>query len=58
MSAGVPLKPGRALVIMSFAFGSANRLPGAPPAMISAAADIPMPTHVVATSGFTYCIAS
>ena len=58
MSAGVPRKPAEPWWIIIFAFGSAIRLPGAPPARIIAAADIPMPTQIVATSGLTYCIVS
>jgi len=38
--------------------GSPNRLPCAPPASSSAAADIAIPTQYVCTSGFTYCMAS
>ena len=58
MSAGVPRKPPEPWWIMIFEFGSANRLPAAPPARIIAAADIPIPMQTVLTSGFTYCIAS
>ena len=36
---------------MSFAFGSAKRLPGAPAATIIAAADMPIPKQIVETSG-------
>ena len=35
------------------AFGRASRLPGAPPHRIIAAADMPMPTQIVDTSGRT-----
>ena len=58
MSAGVPRKPPEPWWIMIFAFGSANRFPAAPPHRIIAAADMPIPRQTVATSGFTYCIAS
>ena len=58
MSAGVPRKPAEPWWIIIFAFGRAIRLPAAPPARIIAAADIPMPTQIVATSGLTYCIVS
>ena len=58
MSAGVPRNPPEPWWIMIFAFGSANRLPGAPPQRIIAAALMPMPRQTVETSDFTYCIAS
>ena len=58
MSAGVPRKPAEPWWIITFAFGSANRLPGAPPASTIAAADIPIPTQIVRTSGLTNCIVS
>jgi hypothetical protein len=38
--------------------GSANRLPGVPPASSSDPIDIAMPPHVVCTSGLMNCIAS
>ena len=40
------------------ALGSASRLPAAPPASTIAAADIPIPTQIVETSGRTYWMAS
>ena len=58
MSAGLPRKPPEPWWIITFAFGSANRLPRAPPERIIAAADMPMPVQIVCTSGCTYCIAS
>ena len=58
MSDGAPRKPALPWWIISFAFGSANRLPAAPPAMIIAAADMPMPKQIVETSGRTCCMAS
>ena len=58
MSAGVPRKPAEPWWIMIFAFGSAIRLPAAPPARIIAAADMPIPMQIVRTSGLTYCIVS
>ena len=58
MSDGAPRKPALPWWIISFAFGSANRLPAAPPAMIIAAADMPIPKQIVETSGRTCCIAS
>ncbi len=58
MSAGVPRKPPEPWWIMIFAFGSAKRLPAAPPQRIIAAALIPIPRHTVETSDCTYCIAS
>ena len=47
MSAGVPRKPAEPWWIIIFAFGSAIRSPGAPPASTIAAADIPIPTQIV-----------
>ena len=58
MSAGVPRKPAEPWWIITFAFGSANRFPGAPPARIIAPADMPIPTQTVRTSGRTCCIVS
>ena len=58
MSEGVPRKPAEPWWIIIFAFGSAERLPGAPPQRIIAAADIAMPTQIVRTSGLTNCIVS
>ena len=58
MSAGVPRKPAEPWWIITLEFGSARRLPAAPPPRIIAAADMPMPMHTVATSGLTYCIVS
>ena len=58
MSAGEPRNPPDPWWIMIFAFGSAIRFPGAPPARIIAAADMPIPTQIVRTSGLTYCIVS
>ena len=40
------------------AFGSAKRFPAAPPVMIMAAADMPMPKQIVDTSGRTCYMAS
>ena len=40
------------------AFGSARRFPAAPPHRIMAAADMPIPTQMVATSGRTCWITS
>src|SRR5580765_1570498 len=53
MSAGVPRNPAEPWWIMIFAFGSAARLPAAPPQRIMAAADIPIPVQTVRTSGLT-----
>jgi hypothetical protein len=58
MSAGEPRKPPLPWWIITFEFGSAKRLPAAPPERIIAPADIAMPTHTVRTSGLTYCIVS
>ena len=58
MSAGVPRKPPEPWWIITFEFGSTKRFPAAPPARISAPADIAIPTAYVCTSGFTNCIAS
>jgi hypothetical protein len=58
MSVGVPRNPAEPWWIIIFAFGSAERLPGAPPARIIAAADIAIPTQIVCTSGLTYCTVS
>ena len=58
MSVGAPRKPAEPWWIISFAFGRANRLPGAPAAVIIAAADIPIPKQIVETSGRTCCMAS
>ena len=55
---GRAAEPAEPWWIISFAFGSAKRLPGAPPAMIMAAADMPIPKQIVDTSGRTCCIAS
>src|SRR6185312_2268330 len=58
MSDGAPRAPAEPWWIISFACGRASRLPGAPPATITAAADIPIPKQIVLTSHFTCCIAS
>ena len=58
MSVGAPRKPAEPWWIMIFEFGSAIRLPGAPPQSTIAAADMPMPDAIVRTSGLTYCIVS
>ncbi len=58
ISVGAPRKPAEPWWIISFAFGRANRLPGAPAAVIIAAADIPIPKQMVETSGRTCCMAS
>ena len=42
-SDGAPRKPAEPWWIMSFACGRARRFPGAPPATIIAAADMPIP---------------
>ena len=48
----------RALVDHDLRVREREPLPGAPPQRIIAAADMPIPRQTVATSGFTYCIAS
>ncbi len=58
MSRGAPRLPALPWWIMILALGSARRLPAAPPARIIAAADIPMPTQIVDTSGRTCWITS
>ena len=40
------------------ALGRAKRFPAAPPERIMAAADMPMPTQMVETSGSTCCMTS
>ena len=51
MSLGAPRVPAEPWWIMILALGSASRLPGAPPHRIIAAADMPIPTQIVDTSG-------
>ncbi len=58
MSVAWPWKPPLGWCTRMREFGSAERLPGAPPARISEPADIAMPQHVVATSGLMNCIVS
>ena len=58
MSVGAPRNPAVPLRIMIFEFGSARRLPGAPPVRSTAPIDIAMPEQIVRTSGLTYCIVS
>ena len=58
MSLGAPRAPADPWWIMILALGSAYRFPGAPPARIIAAADMPMPTQMVDTSQRTCCITS
>ena len=53
MSLGAPRVPAVPWWIMILELGRAKRLPGAPPARIMAAADIPMPTQMVETSQWT-----
>ena len=57
MSAGVP-RAGRALVDHHLRVRERKALSGSATARIIAAADIPIPTQIVRTSGLTYCIAS
>ena len=53
------LEPGRRLVDEDAReFGSAMRLPGAPPVSSSEPIDIAIPTQIVATSGLMNCIVS
>ena len=49
--AGAPRVPADPWWIMIFALGRASRFPCAPPHRTIAAADMPMPTHTVETSG-------
>jgi hypothetical protein len=58
MSLGAPRVPAEPWWIMMRALGRANRFPAAPPHRIMAAADIPMPTQMVDTSGATCCMTS
>ena len=58
MSLDWPWKPEVGWWIRRREFGSARRLPSAPPVRISEPADIAMPKQIVCTSGVTYCIAS
>ena len=51
-------KPEETWWIRIFAFGSAIRLPFAPPARRSAPIDIAIPTQIVDTSGLMNCIVS
>ena len=53
MSVGAPRVPALPWWIMILALGRARRLPAAPPHRTMAAADIPMPTQMVETSGWT-----
>ena len=51
--------PGRRELVRAISErGSANRLPGAPPARIIAAADMLIPMQIVRTGGLTNCIVS
>ena len=58
MSDGAPRMPAVPWWIITRALGSASRLPRAPPARIIAAADMPIPTQMVATSGRMCCMTS
>ena len=58
MSRGAPRVPADPWWIMILALGSARRFPGAPPQRTIAAADMPIPTQIVETSGCTCCITS
>ena len=58
MSVAWPLKPLETWWIRILAFGSAIRLPGAPPARSRAPMLIAMPTQIVCTSGLMNCIVS
>ena len=58
MSVAWPWKLEETWWIRIFAFGSAMRLPFAPPASSSAPIDIAMPTQIVCTSGLMNCIVS
>ena len=58
MSVAWPWKHEETWWIRIFAFGSAMRLPLAPPASSSAPIDIAMPTQIVCTSGLMNCIVS
>ena len=58
MSEGAPRVPAEPWWIMIRAFGRAKRFPAAPPERIMAAADMPMPTQMVETSGSTCCMTS
>ena len=58
MSVAWPWKPPLGWWTRMREFGSAARLPGAPPARISEPIDIAIPQHVVATSGLMKRIVS
>ena len=58
MSVAWPWKPDEPWWIMIFAFGSAIRLPAAPPASRIAPIDIAIPKQIVCTSGLMNCIVS
>ena len=58
MSDDWPWKPPLGWWISRREFGSAIRLPSAPPTRISEPADMAMPKQIVCTSGRTYCMAS
>ena len=58
MSVAWPWNPEDTWWIRILAFGSAIRLPFAPPARSSAPMLIAMPTQIVCTSGLTNCIVS
>ena len=58
MSVDWPSKPDEGWWISWREFGSAIRLPGAPPVSSSEPIDIAMPTQIVATSGLMKCIVS
>ena len=53
ISLGAPRVPALPWWIMMRALGNAKRFPGAPPQSTIAAADMPMPTQIVETSGRT-----
>ena len=58
MSVDCPSKPDDGWWISWREFGSAMRLPGAPPVRSREPMDIAMPTQIVATSGLMNCIVS
>ena len=58
MSVDWPSKPADGWWIRMREFGSAMRLPCAPPASSSEPIDIAIPTHIVATSGLMKFIVS
>ena len=58
MSAGVPWNPADPWWIITLAFGSAKRFPGAPPHRRIAPSDMAMPTQIVETWGLMNCMVS